>query len=171
MSALGIGIGIPAVSGSAAATVCPKTPGYWANRAPDSEWAVLDFVDGKYTLRGVTMTLEGWRAFLVAPTKGDKAHIMAKHRLATILNLRNRPGDDPTCSDAEISGKDYTIQDVKNDAGTWLDATDWKHYGTKQYKKQRSWYAGGMDGEKIKDTLDAFNNDPSTLGLRCPCDD
>ncbi|KAB1192051.1 Tat pathway signal protein [Haloferax sp. MBLA0076] len=171
LSAAGIGIGIPAVSGSAAATVCPKTPGYWANRAPDSEWEPLFDGSETYNMRGVTKDLEGWREFLLAPTKGDKAHIMAKHRLATLLNLRNRPGDDQTCSDANIRGTDYTIQTVKNNAGAWLDATDWANYGETNYKKQRSWTVDGMDGETIKDTLDAFNNDPSSLGLYCPCDD
>ncbi|MBC9985679.1 MULTISPECIES: Tat pathway signal protein [Haloferax] len=180
MSALGIGIGIPAVSGSVAATMCPKTPGYWANNpdysSPTDNWAVLGpNGDTNYALRGVTMTHDEWREFLVAPTKGDKANIMAKHYLAIVLNLRNRPGDDPGCTSdgATIQYGDYagyTIEEVKNMAGNWLGNSAWSNGG-----KQKSWYVsvGGdmVDGEPLKDTLDAFNNDPGSLGLDCPCND
>ncbi|AKU07003.1 hypothetical protein [Haloferax gibbonsii] len=178
MSALGIGIGIPAVSGSVAATMCPKTPGYWANHAeysdPEDNWAVLgEGPNSEYTLRGVTKTHDEWREFLVAPTKGDKANIMAKHYLAIILNLRNRPGNDPGCTSGGATIQygyyaGYTIEEVKNMAGTWLSNSSW---GSNGNGKQTSWYAGGVDGEKLKDTLDAFNNNPGSLGLDCPCND
>lgn len=113
------------------------------------------------------MTHSGWRDFLVSPTKGDKANIMGKHYLASILNLRNRPVDDPTCTDRKLKSgpfEGHTIEMVKNKAGDWLDDSNWA-----EEEKQKKWMAGGVDGEPLKDTLDRFNNDPSSLGLSCSC--
>ncbi|RDZ65381.1 Tat pathway signal protein [Haloferax sp. Atlit-12N] len=165
MSALGIGIGIPAVSGSVAATIdCPKTPGYWANH-PET-WP-----DEDLTIAGKEGSNEYWRGILLDPPKGDKAKIMLKHYIATVLNLRTLQSG---CTSAEIKYgyyEGYTIEQVKNMAGTWLRHTSSWQNG----RKQTRWYVKVdremVDGEKLKDTLDAFNNNPASLGLDCGCDD
>ncbi|WP_058828096.1 hypothetical protein [Haloferax sp. Q22] len=161
MSAIGIGIGIPAVSGSVAATIdCPKTPGYWANH-PET-WPGTEL-----TIAGKTKSNEYWRGILLDPPKGDKAKIMLKHYIAAVLNLRTLQSG---CTSATIKYgyyEGYTIEQVKNMAGTWLKHTSSWQNG----RKQTSWYANDMDGEKLKDTLDAFNNNPASLGLDCGCDD
>ena len=151
MSALGIGIGIPAVSGSVAATSCPRTPGYWANH-PEA-WKV----EYPYTINGYEFTPDN----LLDPSKGDKTLIMAKHLLATILNFQNRKSENDPCVDEPVKGSEYNVRDMKRKAEQWLESAT---------PGQKSWYAGEMDGEPIKNVLDAFNNNPQKLGLEgCPC--
>lgn len=177
MSALGVGIGIPAVSGSVAATSCPRTPGYWANHPEREEWdsdgvkRFQEVFEAKYEY-----TLDA--SNLLDPSKGDKTLIMAKHLMATILNFQGRKKDNyeykdedgdvifvgDKCVDAEIKYGPYAgskVRTVKQDAEEWfMDAQP----------KQKKWTLDGLDGEAIKDTLDAFNNNPRKLGLyECPC--
>ncbi|WP_411962798.1 Tat pathway signal protein [Haloferax sp. YSMS24] len=175
MSALGIGIGIPAVSGSAVATACPRTPGYWANHPKAWE----DVAPIPYPLYGYMFVPKmktkgpkndvdatngnGDYIELLDPSEGSKDLIMAKHLMATILNFQNRKNPDP-CVDSEIMYGPYkgdSVRDVKRLAQDWLnDAT----------KGQEDWYAGGVNGEPIKDVLDYWNNNPSKLGLEgCDC--
>lgn len=160
MSALGIGVGIPAVSGSVAATYCPRTPGYWANHPDREEWSsdgVKAFQTEFYNKYGYTLDASN----LLDPSKGDKTLIMAKHLLATILNFQ---GVNHDCVDNEITRGPYKTSTVRK---AKQDAEDWMEYAEPGQKK---WDANGMDGEAIKDTLDYFNNNPQMLGIAdCPC--
>lgn len=149
--------GITAFSGGALAHQCPRTPGYWANHA----WP--DTIDDPFTVGGVTKSIDEWKEFLVSPTGGDKASVMAKHLIATILNFQGRDRDDPGCVDEpleEYGGR--TIREIKRQAEDWLDASVFDSEAS-----QRSWIVDGIDGEPLKNALDAFNN--HTLGLDCDC--
>ncbi|WP_231727902.1 Tat pathway signal protein [Haloferax profundi] len=159
MSALGVGLGIPAVSGSAAAWECPRTPGYWANHGDEKAW---DTVGDTYGLTPET---------LLKPAKGDKAKIMAKHLVATKLNFQNRNDPDPCVDDpieyGPFAGEDMNMRAVKRLAEDWMEASNYPD-------KQKRWHVTidgeKVDGEPIKNTLDMFNNDPSKLGLYgCNC--
>lgn len=175
-------LGTVGFAGTAAATFCPRTPGYWANKNwcevtanPTTGTSVaeslgLTCVDGEptgtYSFRGgPALTAPEWQKFLVAPTRGDKGKKMAQLFLATNLNYQLRPGTDSDCIDKEIDLSAYglgttTVREVKSRAGVWLDESNWPG-------EQRSWMAGGVDGEPLKDVLDAFAN--GTLPLDCDC--
>ncbi len=154
--------GAALLPGVASAHECPRSPGFWAHH----EWP--DTVPDPFEIGGVTMSVEEWQSFLLAPSKGDKAHIVAKHLVATVLNFQFRgalPEGDPGCVDeplSEFGGR--TVRQIRLAAERWLDASSFD-----SPEPQRSWLAGGVDGEPLKDALDAFNN--NRLGLDCDCDD
>ncbi|WP_416839090.1 Tat pathway signal protein [Haloferax sp. DFSO52] len=170
MSALGIGVGIPAVSGSVAATSCPRTPGYWANHP--KAWGV----EYPYDLYGYVFVPKmkkngpeptngnGDYIELLDPSEGAKDLIMAKHLMATILNFQNRKKEDDPCLDKPIKYGPYegsTVREVKRKAEDWLENAE---------KGQEHWYVNGVNGEPIKNVLDTWNNNPQKLGLKyCPC--
>lgn len=174
MSALGVGIGIPAVSGSAVATSCPRTPGYWANH-PEA-WKVgypydlygYTFVPKMKTKGPNDVNGNGDYIELLDSSEGQKDRIMAKHLMATILNFQNRDPPFDACVDSEIMYGPYkgsSVRDVKRLAQDWLENAT---------KGQESWYVTidgqKLDGEPIKNVLDYWNNNPSKLGLEgCDC--
>lgn len=155
--------GAAVLPGVAAAHECPRSPGYWAH----NEWP--DTIPDPFEIGGVTMTIEEWQAFLLAPTRGDEANIVAKHLVATVVNFQFRPalsrGGDPGCVDEPLPGfGGKTVREIRLAAERWLDASSFDDPET----RQATWLAGGVDGESLKDAMDAFNND--RLGLSCDCD-
>lgn len=154
--------GAALLPGVASAHECPRSPGYWAGH----EWP--DTIPDPFEIGGVTMSIAEWQAFLLAPPKGDKAHIVAKHLVTTVVNFQFRgalPEGDPGCVDEplpEFGGR--TIRQIRLAAEQWLDASSFD-----SPEPQTSWLAGGVDGEPLKNALDAFNND--RLGLDCDCDE
>lgn len=190
-----VSIGVTGFSGTVLAHGCPRTPGFWANHNwcevvanPDNGNTVGDSLPGiscangdatgTYELAGtgVSKTMSGWQEFLTSPPKGDKSLIMAKHLLATELNFHRRSGDDGDCVDEEIDLSEFglgetTIRDVKRDAADWLRASS---FGSPMpFTKQKSWTVTvdgtDVDGEPLKDVLDAFNNGQLDL-TDCDCD-
>lgn len=175
-SALLLGVGTVGFSGTALASDCPRTPGFWANH----DWCDImsgsnsvgenvgvncPGTSGDVTFGGITKTMPEWQAFLVAPTRGDKAKILGKHFVATTLNFQRRPRDDKACKDKSLSQfNDKSIRDIRQDVKAVLEdlakTVDWSDPNVKAMKK---W--NGL--EPYKDALDAFNN--GTLGLDCDC--
>lgn len=149
--------GVAAASGSAWATECPRTPGYWANH----DWP--DTIDDPFTVAGVTWPIAEWKAFLVRSTRGDRADILAQHLVAAILNFQRQDAEDSACVDVAIeSYGGRTMREIKADAQAWLQASA---FGTDA--KQTTWTVEGTDGEPLKNALDDFNN--NRLGLECGC--
>lgn len=149
--------GVAVASGSAWATECPRTPGYWANHA----WP--DTIDDPFTVGDVTRPISEWKSFLVSSTKGDKADILAQHLIATILNFQHQAAEDSACVDVAI--EEYggrTMREIKADAQGWLQASAFDTDA-----KQTTWMVDGTDGEPLKNALDDFNN--HRLGLDCGC--
>ncbi|WP_284011205.1 hypothetical protein [Haloarcula pelagica] len=192
-----VAIGTVGLSGTAAATICPRTPGFWANHdwcsVPNGGGSTvgeslsgIDCSDpsSEYTLpqTGVSKTMEEWQAFLLKPTRGDKAVKLAQTLLATKLNFELRsskdsgPEDEQDCvyqatdfSDYGIDLRDYgfdenNVAKVSALADSWLEHSNFPG-------EQRDWTvvrAGKpVDGEALKDILDDFNN--GALGLDCEC--
>lgn len=186
-------LGVGGLSGSALASDCPRTPGFWANHdwcavdtnpdddepvPGDSVAASIGIYGGEgdcpdqgseYCLVGVCKTMSEWQAFLVQNTNGDKGAIMAKTLLATSLNFQRRPSSDPDCVDNSTDFSEFgleettTIRDVKRRAEDWLQASAFP-----DGQKQKQWTVKGMDGEPLKNVLDAFNNG-NIDGLDCDC--
>lgn len=156
LTAVAFGIGIPPVSGTAAVTACPRTPGYWmTHNWPDGG---LDQVNVK--LGTNFATVEDGQAYLKMPTRGDNGVIMAIHLIATILNFQGRARSEPTCIDSYLDQYNTTVRQAKRDAEQWLADSNYS-------RPQRSWGVGGVDGEELKNILDAFNN--NALDLDCGC--
>ena len=157
-------IGVAAGSGTVLASDCPRTPGYWRNHdwpeydPDDPEFGMVDQVNRKVGTAFESVA-EG-QAFLGKPKRGDTGLIMATHLIATILNFQYRGSDDPYCVDAELDGFEGTVRDNKRAAENWLASSAFPD-------EQRSWIVEGVDGEPLKDALDAFNN--NDLGLDCDC--
>ncbi len=159
-------IGVAAGSGTVLASDCPRTPGYWRNHDwpeydPDDQ--NTDILDQVYSKVGKKFdSVEDGQDFLGQPKRGDKGLIMATHLIATILNFQYRPPpDDKFCVDAELNRFEGTVRDNKRAAEGWLEYSAFPD-------EQRSWINDkGVDGEPLKDALDAFNN--NALGLDCDC--
>jgi hypothetical protein len=105
-------------------------------------------------------TIEEGQAFLKMPPRGDKGVIMATHLIATILNFQGRGRSEPTCVDSYLSAYDTTVREAKRNAESWLGESSFP-------ASQRRWRVDGVDGEELKNVLDAFNN--NALGLDCGC--
>lgn len=157
-----------AATGSAAASACPRTPGYWANH----DWPSSGRRQVNAKLPGVEFeTVAAGQAFLLAPPRGDKGHILAKHLTATILNFQGVPACDTDadfcpCIDTPVrdvdgDGDPESVREAKRLAEDWLAASAFPD-------PQRRWRAGGLDGEALKDLLDDFNNNRLVLP-GCPC--
>ncbi|MFC7205365.1 twin-arginine translocation signal domain-containing protein [Haloferax namakaokahaiae] len=156
LATLALGVGVPAFSGTAAATSCPRTPGYWMNH----DWPDGGLAKVNQKLGTDFQSVEEGQAFLKMPTRGDKGVIMATHLIATILNFQGRDGSEPTCVDAYLADYDTTVREAKQNAESWLADSSFP-------AAQRRWRVAGVDGEELKDVLDAFNN--NALGLDCGC--
>lgn len=131
-------VGVAGFSGTAVASFCPRTPGYWANHdwcevtmgseysvgecvfgseldptAPCEAGAAVDDIceSGTKTFVGLEKTMREWQAFLTGRTRGDKAYIMAKHVVATRLNFWRRPGGerDTSCIDQDLDLSAYGL--------------------------------------------------------------
>lgn len=121
-----------------------RTPGYWKNDKKD--WPVNSLVVG-----GVLYDRATADDLMEHPTKKDKTYNMFEQLVATMLNLE--AGTEASC-----------IQDVVNDANTWMttygpgdgvaaDSDAWQdpdHLGL------------GISASELHATLDAYNN-----GLLC----
>lgn len=149
-SALAVGVGTVAFAGTAAATTCPRTPGFWKNHP--GAWPV----DG-LRLGGVDYSTAELLAILDASPAGDKSVILARHVIAYRLNLWEL---NPTCDLAEEANA--TATEWLGLAGPLLDGDD---VGAGVH----TWVLDGVDGEPAKDALDAFNNGRTDLGCAEPC--
>lgn len=151
--AVGVGVGIPGLSGSAAATACPRTPGYWTNH----DWPSTGLEKVNEKLAVSFETVADGQTFLAAPPRGDKGQIMATHLIATVLNFQNLGSAvdvDETVTDVTGDGDPESFREIKRLAEDWLDASAFPD-------PQRRWVvtsAPVRDGEVLKDELDAFNN-------------
>lgn len=165
-------VGLPALTGTAAATNdCPRSPGYWKTHWPD------DYLGDRVDVPPAgTMTKSEIRAVLAARPAGDTVTIMAKQYLATYINLLQRSREDRECADkvVPIDGiGTATWVWVKNSAMKWLRMKGWEG---RPYSGSRSWSPsvhvfgnGTVDGEALKDALEAFNN-AAFADLACDCD-
>lgn len=187
-------VGVSGFTGSALASDCPRTPGFWANHdwcevpiAPGSDTSVAESIgiddgsdpcpDSEFCLGPPTVgeleckSMADWQEFLVARTNGDKGHIMAKHVLAATLNFHRRPGDDTDCVLKDVDFSEFglsettTVGDVAARAREWLEASDFPG-------DVRHWTVDvdgeEVDGEPLKNVLDAFNN-AQIEELDCDC--
>lgn len=149
-SALAVGVGTAMFTGTAAATTCPRTPGFWKNHP--GAWPV----DGLH-LGGVAYSEESLLAILDASPAGDTSVVMARHVIAYRLNAWEL---NPTCDLAEEANA--TADEWLGLAGPLLDGDD---VGAGVH----TWVLDGVDGEPAKDALDAFNNGRTDLGCAEPC--
>lgn len=82
-----------------------------------------------------------------------------------MLNFQYRTSSPDDCVRQPVDGYDGTVAEAKQAATAWLAASNWPD------SRQSSWIVEvdgeQVDGEPLKDVLDAFNNDPSQLGLDC----
>lgn len=158
-------VGTATFAGSASATCLPRTPGYWATHDfPES--ALPGGGDSRLeAVFGVAQDQAAWQEFLLQPTRGDKAIILGQQLAATVLNFQYRTAAETDCVRQQIDDSDWTVEAVKQAATRWLAASAWPD------GRQSSWVVTvdgeAVDGEVLKDILDAFNNDPSELGLDC----
>lgn len=165
-------VGLSAFTGPAAATNdCPRSPGYWK-----THWEAYlgDSVD---ILPAGTLTKAEIRSVLHARPAGDTVTIMAKEYVATYLNLVQRSDPDPRCAHKEVAiggigAADW--EEVKNAAQQWLRLKGWDgspHSGYRTWSPSVSVgnTDGTVDGEVLKDALNAFNN-AAFDELDCNCD-
>lgn len=156
-------VGSALFTGTVAATCAPRTPGYWANH--DFPGTALGEGGRLQKVTGIEQGQEAWQEFLLQPARGDKAIILGQHLVATVLNFQYRTSSPDDCVRQPIDGSDGTVEGVRNEAAGWLAASAWPD------DRQSSWVVEvdgeAVDGEPLKDILDAFNNDPSQLGLDC----
>lgn len=167
-----VGVGVPAFSGTALASACPRTPGYWMNHDWPSSGLMnvnenfSSFGEGDFFDR-----VEEGQEFLRKPPRGDKGRIMAFHLIATILNFQ-LTGDcydvDTGVVDVTGDGEKETFSEIKGFAQKWLRLSSFPD-------SQRRWTVNSTnapvkDGEVLKDLLDQFNND-NLLECDCAVDD
>ena len=144
-------IGVTAFSGTSLAGctgdhACARTPGFWKNHTDmwhGKRHLHLGTANDRSDRYNYFSSFEGDPSvleILEMPPKGDKSIIMARHLIATLLNMR--AGTDSSCITE-------TIQNAKE----WLDDHS---VGS----DTRQWDGG----ESIKDRLDAYNN-----GRLCAC--
>lgn len=166
-----LGIGIPAFSGSAAATFCARTPGYWINH----DWPVGAFeaVNG---IPGVKFTsVEDGQEFLKAPTRGDKARIMATHFIAFVIN--NQAAFDACVKNPAVDvtgdGEKESMNKVANYTRQWLQELVDSGWTLDDGPEVNSWYVDEEEvpvpnGEVLKDAIDDYNNHLFDIE-GCPC--
>lgn len=169
-----VGVGVPAFSGTALATACPRTPGYWKNHDwPDGTPSGLQQVNDNLGEAGLALsfdTVGEGQEFLNEPTRGDKGRILLKHFIATTLNYQfRRPGDACVSTpvvDVDGDGTKESVNTINTYVKNWLAESGWTE-GT----SVRSWYiptATVPDGEVLKDALDDWNNNRFDVD-GCPC--
>jgi hypothetical protein len=143
-----------------ASNFCPRSPGYWMNHWHDKLGESVNIPPAG------TLEKSEIQALLAAPTRGDKVNIMAKQYVATYLNLLLRPDPDNTCANMAVAVDGIgTVEweHVKNSAQNWLGQNGWDgtaHDGKRDWSPDRSVEGapGEVDGEVVKDALDAVNN-------------
>ena len=169
-------LGVTGFTGTVSATnFCPRSPGYWGTHWHEKFGSALEIPPaGELTKKQIQDRLR-------ASTKGETVNIMAKQYLATYLNLWLRP-DGGADNDTECANKAVHVdgigmvewEHVKNAAQAWLRYHGWDGW---EHTGQRTWEptvtvegtTGEVDGETIKDALDAFNNNRFEQ-LDCNCD-
>jgi hypothetical protein len=184
-----LGVGTAAFAGPAAATECPRTPGYWMNhRWPDEGateceglvrgetagsgcrwWNVNERLD-EFSIDLFFSSPDMGRKFLAEPKRGDKGQILAFHLVATTLNFQRLDSDGCVYTPVrDVDGDDQkeSVGEIKALALNWLKKSGWS-----ENNPVRKWDVTGAtvsDGEVLKDALDDFNN--NRLGLDCEgCD-
>lgn len=174
-------IGTASFAGTVAAHCRPRTKGFWANVALD-DWPDTERIEELFTetgsFAGETRTMAAWQEFLTEPARGDKGVIVAQQLVAAILNFQFIAGGDASCvrepvdaidreeaavgQEAWLDAKFDTVVDVKRAAYEWLQRSAFPD-------RQFAWVVDGVDGEVLKDWLDAFNN--GDLPIDCPHED
>lgn len=166
LAAVATTAGVGAFSGTAAASDCPRTPGYWMNHEWPSTWRnVNDRIFGV----SFGSPSEG-RAFLAEPARGDKAKIIADQLIASILNFQVVGGPEGDCYDvyegvADVDGDGdlESVFEIKGYAQNWINQSAFQD-------PVRSWTVSTArvpDGEILKNYLDTYNNNDL---LECVCD-
>ena len=160
---------VPLLSGTALAYDCPRTKGYWANH----DWCAIDAVAESKSLQakgldcenaetatlalrntGVEKTIDEWRAFLLAPPRGDAVTKMGQRLLTTVLNFQLIGASADERVDLTPYGvEEETVRTVKRRAETWLKSSSFDQPGF----ERRGWDDGGFDGEPYANVLGAFN--------------
>lgn len=165
-------VGLPAVTGPAAATNdCPRPPAYWRNNWTDKFGSSVTIPPAG------RMTKDEIRTVLWTAPGEDTVTIVAKHYVATYLNLMHRPDPDLACANLLVEVEGIGIvhwEHVKNAAQGWLRLNGWNGGA---YSDHRSWSPSvavdgrgwTVDGETLKDALAAFNN-AQFDDLDCDCD-
>lgn len=174
-------IGTASFAGTVAAHCRPRTKGFWANVALD-DWPDTERIEQLFTetgsFAGETRSMAAWQEFLTEPARGDTGVIVAQQLVATILNFQFIAGGDASCVREPVDAIDReeaavgqeawlpdefdTVVDVKRAADEWLQRSAFPD-------PQSSWVVDGVDGEALKDWLDAFNN--GDLPIDCPHED
>ena len=153
-------VGVAGFSGTAAATLdCPRTIGYWKNQ-PD---VARQSRSRLRVARGSDpIPVDEALSILETPPRRDKALIAAKQIVAAILNKGAiLYGDGRICEDTAEAIDRGALREAIN----WLGCVDEETGGwgylddPERYDPVRSWTnACGVDGEALKDRLDAFND-------------
>ena len=164
-----LGIGVPAFSGSAAATFCARTPGYWINH--DWPTGALSAVNG---IAGIEFSsVEKGQEFLKASTGGDKARIMATHFIAFVIN--NQAAFTPCVANPAVDvtgdGTKESMNKVANYTRQWLEKLYENGWTLDGGPEVNSWYVDGVpvrNGEVLKDAIDDYNNHLFDIE-GCPC--
>ena len=149
-------LGVGALSGTAAATFCARTPGYWKNHFdawPRGDEVPLnnDLCENYECLlltHDETISYGEALDILNTPPRGDKAVIMARHLIAALLNIRAGATD---C----VTGGGNPVYDARRFLGEYATVEDGE-----LTSGSRRWHGY----EEAKDELDAYNN-----GRRCAC--
>jgi len=99
---------------------------------------------------------------------------MAKHLLVTLLNFQGRKKDDPECVDKNIDFSEFglgetSVRDIAKRADDWLQASSFSNKNDRQTFWTVEVDDEDIDGEPLKDVLDAFNN-RGLEDLNCGCD-
>lgn len=175
-------IGLPMFASVAAASCAPRTPGYWGNHDFPAS-ALFEPQNRLYKVTGIQQDQEAWQEFLLQPAQGDKAKILGPHLVATVLNFQYRTSAADDCVRQEITGSEWSyLEGLADEDGKTLTveyvkdlAADWFAASSYPDSKQTSWMievdGRDVDGEQVKNLLDAFNNDPGSLGLSCVVED
>ena len=148
-SAVLLGLGTVAFAGTATASACPRTPGFWKTHR--DAWHP-NFPGGMNsdtkTFDGVTYTADDFYNILNTKPKGDKTLKMAHHWIAYKLSTYDSKR---SCFEYLGTDNDYDTmaQEWLDEYGIGTGMTDW------------------MGGEEIKDALDAYTNGLVELGCEC----
>lgn len=147
-------VGLGAFSMPVAASICPRTPGYWMNH----DWATPTTYQTVNARLGLNLTSnEDGQDYLRQPPRGDKGMIMAFHLIATINNFQEacRHPDTREYQEDAVTLDDFdNMRQVRHLAEDWLEASNFPG-------PVRSWdvpSAPYSDGETLKNYLDAYNN-------------
>lgn len=164
-------VGIPLFSGSALATGCALSPGYWKNHPDEWTWngegmghvflgtAYTSSDDKFYYFENENSSNPSCLEILHMPTKGDKTIIMAQQYIAAVLN--GKMGVQNWCIQGYDGPRGVGQPDRNYDKSTDYELLAQEFFDEHPFGSgARHW-----DGyEYVKDALDTYNN-----GGLCGC--